>query len=57
MNNIIRDKIRVEKECINTLDLKKESLTDKVEMQEKFMNEIESRGKESLNKKRRNKMV
>jgi len=51
MNNIIRDKIRVEKECINTLDLKKESLTDKVEMQEKFMSEIESRGKERIKDK------
>jgi DNA repair exonuclease SbcCD ATPase subunit len=51
MNNIIRDKIRVEKEYVNTLDLKKESLTDKVEMQEKFMNEIESRGKERIKDK------
>ena len=53
MNNIIRDKIRVEKECINTLDLKKESLTDKVEMQEKFMSEIESQGKERIEGKRK----
>jgi len=53
MNNIIRDKIRVEKECINTLDLKKESLTDKVEMQEKFMSEIESQGKERIEVKRK----
>jgi len=52
MNNIIRDKIRVEKECINTLDLKKESLNDKVEMQEKFMNEIESQGKERIKDKK-----
>ena len=51
MNNIIRDKIRVEKECINTLDLKKESLNDKVDMQEKFMGEIESRGKENIKEK------
>ena len=51
MNNIIRDKIRVEKESINTLDLKKESLNDKVEMQEKFMEEIESRGKENIKDK------
>ena len=51
MNNILRDKIRVEKESVNTLDLKKESLTDKVEMQEKFMNEIESQGKERIKDK------
>ena len=55
MNNIIRDKIRVEKESINTLDLKKESLNDKVEMQEKFMGEIESRGKESIEQKKKKK--
>ena len=55
MNNIIRDKIRVEKESINTLDLKKESLNDKVEMQEKFMEEIESRGKESIEQKKKKK--
>ena len=51
MNNIIRDKIRQEKEVITTLDLKKESLNDKVGMQEKFMKEIESRGKENIKDK------
>ena len=51
MNNIIRDKLKVEKDAITTLDLKKESLNDKVEMQEKFMNEIESRGKENIKDK------
>ena len=51
MNNIIRDKIRLEKEEINTLNLKKESLNDKVEMQERFMEEIESRGKERVKDK------
>ena len=30
MNNIIRDKIRQEKEVLNTLNLKKESLTDRL---------------------------
>ena len=51
MNSIIKDKIRQEKEVLNTLDLKKESLNDKVEMQEKFMSEIESRGKENIKDK------
>ena len=51
MNNIIRDKIRLEKEELNTLTLKKESLNDKVEMQERFMEEIESRGKERVKDK------
>ena len=51
MNNIIRDKIRVVKEDVRTLELKKESLNDKVDMQEKFMEEIESRGKERIKDK------
>ena len=51
MNNIIRDKIRVVKEDVRTLELKKESLNDKVDMQEKFMEEIESRGKENIKDK------
>ena len=51
MNNIIKDKIRVEKESINTLELKKESLNDKVEMQEKFIKEVESRGKDNIDQK------
>ena len=41
MNNIIRDKIRLVKEELKTLNLKKESLNDKVEMQENFIEEIE----------------
>jgi DNA repair exonuclease SbcCD ATPase subunit len=51
MNSIIKDKIRQVKEELNTLDLKKESLNDKVEMQERFMEEIESRGKENVKEK------
>ena len=53
MNNIIRDKIRVVKEDVRTLELKKESLNDKVEMQKKFMSEIESQGKERIEGKRK----
>ena len=51
MNNIIRDKIRQVKEEIKVFDLKKESLNDKVEMQEKFIDEVETRGKENLKEK------
>ncbi len=51
MNNIIKDKIRLVREDLKTLDLKKESLTDKVDMQGKFMEEIESRGKENIKEK------
>tara|TARA_R100001443_G_scaffold14439_3_gene24371 strand:+ start:1576 stop:2748 length:1173 start_codon:yes stop_codon:yes gene_type:complete len=51
MNNIIKDKIRVVKEDVRTLDLKKESLNDKVDMQQKFIDEIESRGKQRITDK------
>ena len=51
MNNIIRDKIRQVKEEIKVLDLKKESLNDKVGMQEKFIDEVETRGKENIKEK------
>ena len=48
MNNLIKDKIREVKDQIKVLDLKKESLIDKVKMQENFIQEIESRGKENI---------
>ena len=51
MNNLIKDKIRLVKDEINTLNLKKESLSDKVKMQEDFINEIESRSKENIGEK------
>jgi len=51
MNNIIKDKIRVLKEEIKTLDLKKQSLNDKVQMQKNFIEEIENRGKENIENK------
>ena len=51
MNNLIKDKIRVVKEEIKVLQLKKESLNDKVTMQEEFIEEIELRGKESIEEK------
>ena len=48
MNNILKDKIRQVKEEVRTLDLKKESLSDKVEMQTNFIDEIEKRGKKNI---------
>ena len=49
MNNIIKEKIRGIKEEVKVLTLKKESLNDKVSMQEKFMEEIASQGKDRIN--------
>ena len=42
MNSLIKDKIREIKEEVRTLDLKKESLNDKVKMQKNFIEELES---------------
>jgi len=51
MNTLIKEKIRQSKEEIKILDLKKESLLDKVKMQENFIEELENRGKENIQKK------
>jgi DNA repair exonuclease SbcCD ATPase subunit len=51
MNVIIKEKIRALKEEIRTLDLKKESIKDKVDMQENFIEEIEKRGKTNIKDK------
>jgi DNA repair exonuclease SbcCD ATPase subunit len=45
MNGLIKDKIRMIREEIKTLQLKKESFTDKVEMQSNFIEELEQQGK------------
>ena len=45
MNNLIKDKIRVVREENRTLELKKDSLNDKVKMQSNFIEEIEQQGK------------
>ena len=51
MNNLMKDKIRQVKEDIKVLELKKESLNDKVKMQTNFIEEIESRGKDNIKQK------
>jgi len=51
MTSIVKDKIRFLKEQVKNLDLKKESLSDKIEMQENFIEDIEKRGKESIKDK------
>ena len=49
MNNVIKEKIRSIKEEIKVLSLKKESLSDKIQMQKKFIDEIEEQGKVRIN--------
>ena len=51
MSTLIKEKIRQSKEEIKILDLKKESFLDKVKMQENFIEELENRGKENIQKK------
>ena len=51
MNNLIKEKIRGVKDELKTFELKKESLKDKVEMQENFIDEIETRGKKDIQEK------
>ena len=48
MNNVIKDKIRNIKDDIKTGGLKKESLSDKVQMQSNFIEELENLGKQNI---------
>ena len=51
MNSLIKDRIRRHKEEIRTFELKKESLKDKIDMQERFIKEIEDNGKSDIKNK------
>ena len=51
MNSLIKDRIRRHKEEIRTFELKKESLKDKIGMQERFIKEIENKGKSDIKAK------
>ena len=48
MNGVVKDKLRHLRDNIKILELRKESLTDKVSMQKKFIEEIESRCKQDI---------
>ena len=52
MNNLIKTKIKDQKDEIKTLELSKDNIKDKVEMQTNFINELESRGKQRIEEKR-----
>jgi len=49
MNTIVKEKIRQSKEDIKVLDLKKETLKDKVDMQKNFIEQLESSGNANIN--------
>ncbi len=57
MRGIIKEKIRQTKDDIKVLQLKKESLTDKVQMQKNFIEELESRAAEDIKSKESNIMT
>ena len=48
MNNILRDQLKDKKNIVKSLDLKKENLTDKMTMQNKFISEIEKQGYDQI---------
>ena len=53
MNNLIKDNIRLRKEKIKSLDLKKSNIKDKMGMQQNFIEEIEQRGKDDIAEKKK----
>jgi DNA repair exonuclease SbcCD ATPase subunit len=52
MNNLIKDKIREKKDRVKSLELKKETLKDKMKMQQSFIEELENRGNANINANR-----
>ena len=52
MNVIIRDKIRKQKDEIRVLDLSRENVKDKLDMQKNFIEELENRGKANIQGKK-----
>ncbi|MEK9912466.1 MAG: AAA family ATPase [Flavobacteriaceae bacterium] len=49
MNTIIKEKLRQVKDEVRTLELSKESVTEKMTMQEEFIEELENRGNANIN--------
>ena len=49
MNNILKDKMREKKDQVKSLNLKKDNLKDKLEMQQNFIEELENRGNANIN--------
>ena len=54
MNDIVKSRIRLIKDEIKTLDLKKESLKDKVDMQKDFIEKTENKSQEDIHIKEKN---
>ena len=52
MSVILKDKLKVCRDRIKVLELKKESVADKIVMQKRFIKQIEEEGESDINKKR-----
>ena len=48
MNNILKEYVREKKNQVKSLDLKKETLKDKMKMQKNFIEELENRGNANI---------
>jgi DNA repair exonuclease SbcCD ATPase subunit len=49
MNNLIKDKIRTQKDQIKSLEFRKDNLKEKMKMQQNFIEELENRGNAKIN--------
>ena len=49
MNNLIKDRIRTQKDQVKSLELRKENLKEKMKMQQNFIEELENRGNANIN--------
>jgi len=59
MNNIIKETLKEKKNQVKSLDLKRETLKDKMKMQQNFIEELENRGKANIeaNEKKVDKLL
>ena len=48
MNNLLKDTLRENRQTVTTLELKKENIKDKVEMQKSFIEELETRAEKNI---------
>ena len=51
MNEIIKGKLRLLRDSVNSLKIKKDGMSDKVQMQKDFIEELENRGKQNIKEK------
>jgi len=56
MTTVVKEKIKKIKDEIKLLELKKENLTDKIQMQKKFIEELENQGNQTISE-RKNKII